>query len=98
MAECHRCGNEHVHMEAREECQESVPITLSLRLSPFTPEFINMDTLPSQLALNILQAGHHAQLAFVGVLGIQTPVLTLTWQALPSVTPKAIYEGGTFMT
>lgn len=57
-----------------------------------------MATLPSQLALNILQTGHHAQLAFVGVLGIQTPVLTLTWQALPSVDPNPIYEGGTFMT
>jgi hypothetical protein len=98
MAECHRCGNEHNHVEARGSCQESWPIALSLKQGLFNPELINMATLPSQLALNILQTGHHAQLAFVGVLGIQTPVLTLTWQALPSVDPNPIYEGGTFMT
>jgi len=55
-----------------------------------------MATLPNQLALYLLQAGHHAQLAFVGILGIQTPFLTLTWQVLPTVDLTPIYEGVAF--
>lgn len=56
-----------------------------LRQGPSNLEVTHMATLPSQLALKILQAGHRAQWALEWVSGIQTLVLTFTWQTFKPI-------------